>query len=98
MRKTLEELWHGNVVPQTKQFNRGTWYDEALKMLCKNEDKLNALLGDKEKEVFEKYRDCKDELDQYTKEDIFITGFRLGARIIIESFHEYDGFFSEIDA
>jgi len=98
MRKTLEELWHGNITPQTKQFNRGTRYDEALKRLCKNEEKLNALLDDKEKEIFGKYKGHKDELNQYTEEDVFITGFRLGARIIIESFHEYDGFFSEIDA
>ena len=98
MRKILEELWHGNITPQTKRFDRSTRYDTALKMLCKNEDKLNALLDEKEKEIFDKYQDCKDELDQYTEEDIFITGFRLGARIIIESFHEYDGFFGEIDA
>ena len=98
MRKILEELWHGNITPQTKQFNRGTRYDEALRCMCKNEEKLNSMLEGKEKEIFEKYQDCKHELDQYTEEDIFVTGFRLGARIIIESFYEYDGFFSEIDA
>lgn len=98
MRKILEELWNGNITPQTKQFNRGTRYEDSLKMMCKNEEKLNSMLEGKEKETFEKFCECRDEVDQYTEEDIFITGFRLGARIIIESFYEYDGFFSEIDA
>lgn len=98
MRRILEELWHGNITPRTRQFNRGTRYDEALKMMCKNEEKLKSMLEGKEKETFEKFCECRDEVDQYTEEDIFIIGFRLGARIIIESFYEYDGFFSEIDA
>jgi len=98
MRKILEELWQGNVAPQTRQFNRGTHYEEALKMMCKNEEKLNNMLEGKEKEIFEKFCGCRDEVDKYTEEDIFVTGFRLGARIIVESFYENDGLFSEIDA
>ena len=66
-------------------------------MMCKNEEILNSMLNDKEREVFEKFCCCRDEVDFYTEEDIFVTGFRLGARIIIESFYENDGFFSEIE-
>ena len=95
MRKILEELWRGNIAPQTKSFNRGTNYEEALKMMCKNEESLKSMLEGKEKETFEKFCDCRDEVDRYTEEDIFISGFRLGVRIIIESFYENDGFFSE---
>ena len=98
MRKVLEELYHGNINPTVKQFNRGTRYDEALRMMCKNEDKLEAMLEGKEKETFEKFKDCHDEVTQFNEEDAFVAGFRLGARLIIESFCEDDGFFSEIDA
>lgn len=96
--RILEELWHGNITPQIRRFNRGTRYDDALKMMCRNEEKLEFMLEGKEKETFEKLCECRDEMDQYTEEDIFITGFRLRARMVIESFCDDDGFFIEIDA
>ena len=96
MRKILEELWRGNLDSQSRSFNRGTPYEEALEMICQYEIELRAMLNDNEKEAFEKYCIYKDELDQYAEEDIFITGFRYGARMIIESLHNNDGYF--IDA
>lgn len=97
MRKVLEELWNGNITPQISQINRSTNYANALKMMCKNEEALKSILKDNEKETFEKFCECRDEVDQYTEEDIFIKGFRLGARIIIESFCENDGFSNEMN-
>jgi hypothetical protein len=55
---------------------------------------VGCLGGCKTTETFEKYKDCKEELEQFNKEDAFVTGFRLGARLIIETFYEDDGFFS----
>jgi len=49
-------------------------------------------------ETFEKFKDCIDEVHRFNEEDAFVTGFRLGARLIIESFCEDDGFFTDIDA
>ena len=98
MRKILEELWRGNITPQSKTFHRGTAYDEAVKMLCKNEEDLKAALSEKEWETFEKFCDCQNEITHYTQEDIFVTAFRLGARIVMESFGENDGIFGEMNA
>jgi len=98
MRKILEELYNGNINPMVKQFHRGTEYDEALKMMCKNEEKLEAMLEDKEKEIYGKFKDCIEEVHQYDREDAFVTGFRLGARLVIESFCDDDGFFTDIEA
>ena len=98
MRRILEELYHGNINPTAKKLNRGTQYDDALRCMCKNEEKLESLLEGKEKETFQKFKECADEVQQFNEEDIFVTGFRLGARMIIEAFCEYDGFFTDIDA
>ena len=98
MRRILEEFWYGNINPQDKQFHRGTKFDESLKLMCRNEQKLDALLEEKEKDLFEKFKDCRDEVAKYTAEDAFVTGFRLGARMIIEAFCEDDGFFTDIEA
>ena len=64
MKNVLEELWRGNIDPQSKTFKRGTEYDEALQALCKSEKKLLAILAETEKENFEKYQGCQDELTQ----------------------------------
>jgi len=98
MRRILEELYHGNINPMDKQYHRGTQYDEALQCMCKNEDKLESMLEGKELETFEKYKDCKEEVEQFNEEDAFVNGFRLGARIVIESLCEDDGFFTDITA
>ena len=98
MREILEKLWRGDLTPQTRSFKRGTNYEDSLEMMCKNEEKLKSMLEGKESELFEKFCDARDEVDQYTEEDIFITGFRLGARIIVESFYENDGLFNEANA
>ena len=98
MRKILEELYHGNINPTVKQFHRRTQYDEALRCMCKNDEKLLTMLDGKEKETFEKFKDCIDEVHRFNEEDIFIRGFRLRARLIIESFCEDDEFFTDSDA
>ena len=39
-----------------------------------------------------------EEIEQFNEEDAFVMGFRLGARLIIESLCEDDGFFTDINA
>jgi len=70
----------------------------TLKCMCRHEEKLEAMLESKEREIFGKFKDCINEVHQFNEEDAFVTGFRLGARMIIESFCEYDGFFTDIEA
>lgn len=58
MRKISEELCYGYINPTVKPFHRGTQYDEALRCMCKNGEKLGAMPEGKEKEIFEKFKDC----------------------------------------
>lgn len=55
---------------------------------CNNEEKLTATLTEEQKETFEKYKDCNREIYEICEKDAFLNGFRLGARIIIESVNE----------
>ena len=96
MKTILEELWYGNLNPQEKIFHRGTQYEQAMQMLCKNENELLALLSEKETEILKKYQKYQNELMQYNSADAFVTGFRLGTRLLIEAFCEEDGFFTDL--
>lgn len=58
---------------------------ELFDLLNRNEEKLLATLSDEQKETFEKYKDCSREISEICEQKSFITGFKLGEKIVIES-------------
>ena len=81
---TLEDLYYGNLFPQEKCAKLDDEVKELLKLLNRNEEKLAAALTEAQKETFEKYKDCNREISEISEREIFLNGFRLGARIIID--------------
>ena len=82
---TLEDLYYGNLFPHEKSAKIDDETKELLNLLNRNKEKLMATLSDGQKEIFEKYKDCNREISEICKRQSFITGFKLGAKIIIES-------------
>ncbi len=41
---TLEDLYFGNIKPNERETKRGSQIDRLVKLMCKNEDALNATL------------------------------------------------------
>ncbi len=77
----LEELWYGNVAPSD--------YDtapcqEALMLVCRNEEKLKVSMTDAQKELFVRYLDSVHELQALTECILFQNSFRLGAKMMME--------------
>ena len=81
---TLEDLYYGNISPHERYIKRGTRVDKLVKLICKNEDELTAGLTEKQKETFEKFKDCQSELAGLTERDAFRDGFILATRIMVE--------------
>ena len=92
----IEELWYGNINPQAKTYTHRAKYSEAMQAQIRNEKNLIESLTESQKEIFEKYQECQDILIQYDTEDAFVAGFRLGTKLLAESFCEDDGFFKNI--
>ena len=46
---TLEDLYYGNISPHERYLKRGTRVDKLVKLICKNEEELNAGLAEKQK-------------------------------------------------
>ena len=82
---TLEDLYYGNISPHERYIKRGTRVDKLVKLICKNEGELNAGLTEKQKETFEKFKDCTSELSGLTERDAFRDGFILAVRIMVEA-------------
>lgn len=82
---TLEDLYYGNLFPNEKCAKLDDEMKELLGLLNRNEEKLTSTLSDEQKETFEKYKDCNREISEICERQYFITGFKLGAKIVIES-------------
>ena len=81
---TLEDLYYGNISPHERYIKRGTRVDKLVKLICKNEDELTAGLTEKQKETFEKFKNCTSELSSITEREAFSSGFVLATRIMVE--------------
>ena len=84
MRSILEELFYGNVCPNTDYRSNGKETKQLMGYIADHHSALNETLTDKQKELFEKFNDCYDELTDINEREIFVYAFRLGARIAIE--------------
>ena len=84
MRSILEELWYGNVCPNTGCRESTTEAKQLMGYIADHHDNLLATLTDKQKEILEKFDDCYAELTDINEREIFVYAFRLGARIAIE--------------
>ena len=84
MKSILEELFYGNVCPNTDCRSN----DEQTKLLmgyiADHHDALFKELTEKQKETLEKFDDCWNELTDINEREIFVYAFRLGMLIAIE--------------
>ena len=84
MRSILEELFYGNVCPSTDCRSQSEEGKTLIGYIADHHKELSATLDDRQKEIFEKFTDCYDELTDINEREIFIYAFRLGMRIAIE--------------
>ena len=84
----LEDFWYGNIEPTEYDTSSNKEYKKLVELICRNEEKLKAIMTDEQKELFEKYTDCTREFQTITDYLIFQNGFKLGARIMLEVMEE----------
>ena len=80
----LEDLWYGNVRPTERSIVRGSKLDNLMNLLCQNEDDLMKGLTDKQKESFEKFKDCQSEITDCLETEAFISGFTIATKFMVE--------------
>lgn len=80
----LEYLYYGHINPCEREFKKGSTYSELLGYIVRHQENLQKRMNDEEKEIFEKFTECTNEMYSMTEREAFAKGFVLGARIIIE--------------
>jgi hypothetical protein len=84
----IEELYYGNLEPQEMTTEISPKLKKKLSALVKKEEELTAILPEKEKELFANYVNAHNEFSSISNSDSFISGFRLGARFVYDTFVE----------
>ena len=84
MQSVLEELWYGNICPNEGYRKTTPEVKELMGYIADHHEALLGMLTYKQKEKFEKFDDCWDELTDINEREIFVYAFKLGARIAID--------------
>ena len=85
MRNVLEDLYFGEVKPNSFYFKSNQNILECERKVDGNEKVLLERLEADDKKLFLEYLDAQGELEANYAVENFIDGFKLGVKIIIES-------------
>ena len=84
----INELWHGNIVPQEDSCNNSIEMKELMEYMARHHDDLLKTMTDEQKEIFERFDDCWSEYISLAEKAIFEYAFKLGGRLMLETLSE----------
>ncbi len=84
MRSILEELFYGNICPNTDCRSQDKETKQLMGYIADHHNNLLSTLNDQQKEILEKFDDCYNELTDINEREIFTYAFTLGAKIVFE--------------
>ena len=87
----LDSLYHGNISPYTKCFERNSRYAKFVEIISENEHKLTDYLrgipnSEEEQHLFSQLMNAHGEVSDFSERERFVEGFRLGARFMLDTF------------
>ena len=83
MRSILEELFYGNICPNTDCRSTDKETKQLRGYIADHHDNLLSTLNEQQKEILEKFDDCYNELIDINEREIFAYAFKLGARLML---------------
>lgn len=82
--KILEDLWYGNIDPQSRPIKKGSKVERTLSLVVKHDDELCEMLSAEQKEQYEKLHDIQNKLSCLLEQEAFAEGFCLAVKIMVE--------------
>ena len=83
IRKILEKLYHGNLSVDERTIRAGSKYARALAEVAKIEEAIYERLPEKDHALLRDYALASAQLANVSMVEDFITGFRMGAQIMM---------------
>ena len=81
---TIQDLYYGRISPYEMSISTAPEYQKLKALADRNEDLLRESLSDEQKELLEKLTESITDISSISERDMFIAGFRLGMRLMID--------------
>ncbi len=91
MRRILEDLYFGKIVPYEKRMAANSELRRLEEKASECESQLTERLNEEERKILNVLSSTQQEIDRITGMDNFILGFRLGVRLMAECLDEDSG-------
>ena len=92
----LDKLWRGDITPSERYIRPDSEFKRKAKEFCDAAERLVEGLSPEGKNHWEDVERLKHDMNMLSEEDIFIYGFRMGARMILDVVSDHKGQFYEI--
>lgn len=89
----LEKLWREGISPSERYVRPGSDYQKISTQRNAEMKRLLELLSPEAKEQLEVMETLRFDMTMLSEEDVFIYGFRLGARLILDIMGDHRGQF-----
>ncbi len=80
----LKEFYYGNFVPTERQMINGFEAKKAAQELVAAENQLSAIIQPEAIPLMERYGKAQAKLTSITEAEVYIDGFKTGARFVME--------------
>ena len=81
---TIQDLYYGRISPYEMSISATPEYQKLKALATQNEDLLRETLSDEQKELLDKLTEKITDISSISERDMFITGFRLGVKLMID--------------
>ena len=92
----LDDLYWGNIVPTDKTVKENSEYRMLQKKDGELDKRLRETLTQEQKDIMKEQELIRVEMMSMTEQDMFISGFRIGARMVLDVLGKYDSSFEPI--
>lgn len=90
MRRTLEAFYFGNIRPNERDIGSNSRCWKISKKAQQAYEELSGALNEKERKMLENYMVLQTSAQTEFELDAFITGFRSGVRLLVDSMVDND--------
>ena len=80
----IQDLYYGRISPYEMSISAAPEYLKLKALADQDEDLLRETLSDEQKELLEKLIECITDISSISERDMFITGFQLGVKLMID--------------
>ena len=81
---TIQDLYYGRVSPYEMSISTVPEYQKLKALADRNEDLLRESLSDEQKELLDKLIETVTDISSISERDMFINGFRLGMKLMMD--------------